>query len=136
MSSCTLRVIFGRGFEGYPEYTVIVDEACAPADLEAYLCKAGILPEPFEGVQEGELPVVYSLHFKSRILEYNQSLVGQGVSEDADVVFTGEYLRGEEEIVKWGNRTVGAAGHVLSCLEISEITPDVANEQLRRLLDP
>ena len=114
MSSLSLKVVFGQGFEGYPDYRVIIDEECSPADLEAYFLDAAILPDPFEEIRDGGLPVAFSLSFGGKRLNHNQPIVMQGVRQDDEVVFSGQYVRGEEMIREWGSRLVGSPERVSS----------------------
>ena len=114
MSSLSLKVVFGQGFEGYPDYRVIIDEECSPADLEAYFLDTAILPDPFEEMRDGELPVAFSLSFSGKRLNHNQPIAMQGVRQDDEVVFSGQYVRGEEMIREWGSRLVGSPERVSS----------------------
>jgi DNA-binding cell septation regulator SpoVG len=67
-------VAFGQGFEGYPDYRVIIDEACSPADLEAYFLDVAILPDSFEEMRDGGLSVAFSLSFGGKRLNHNQPI--------------------------------------------------------------
>ena len=130
MSSLSLKVVFGQGFEGYSDYSVIIDEECSPADLEAYFLDAGILPDPFEEMRDGGLPVAFSLSFGGKKLNHNQPIALQSVRQDDEVVFSGQYVRGEEMMREWGSRLVGSpervSSHVLKDEQLppAELSPE------------